>query len=125
MGKIHLVDDSETLRRQLRVILENSGHQVVESSDGVDALDLLEKTPDVELIICDLNMPRMDGMTFCRRVSENPTHSKIPIFILTTEVGTQLKAEAKKFGVRAWIIKPFSPEKLISAVSQILGKKNG
>lgn len=122
MAKIQVIDDSETLRTQLRQTLEKDGHEVVEAMDGMHALEVLQSTRDVKLIICDLNMPRMDGMTLCEKLHQDPDLSKIPIFILTTEVSPDLKARAKNLGVRAWIIKPFAPDKVLTAVTYILGK---
>jgi len=122
MAKIQVIDDSETLRTQLRQTLEKDGHEVVEAMDGMHALEVLQSTKDVKLIICDLNMPRMDGMTLCEKLHQDPDLSKIPIFILTTEVSPDLKARAKDLGVRAWIIKPFAPDKVLTAVTYILGK---
>lgn len=120
MANIQIIDDSETLRTQLRQTLEQGGHQVQEAYDGLNALEVLQANPSVSLIICDLNMPRMDGLSFCRKVKETPEYSNIPIFILTTEVNPELKTQAKALGVRGWIIKPFTADKLLSAVTQVL-----
>jgi len=121
MAKILIVDDSETLRSQLRKALEEAGHEVVEGYDGVNGLETLNSNPDVELILCDVNMPEMDGLTMLGKVSENDSFNKIPIFMLTTESNADMKEKGKAVGVKAWVTKPFVPEKLLGAVKKVLG----
>lgn len=122
MAKILIVDDSETLRVQLKNLLSSKGHTVVEGEDGVRGLDTLKKNTDVGLIICDLNMPNMDGVTMCIKISEDPALNKIPIFMLTTEASNELKEKGKKAGVRAWINKPFDEAKLIAVIDKLFAK---
>ena len=122
MAKILVVDDSETLRNQLRKILDEAGHQVSEAFDGVNGLEVLQNNAGIQLIICDVNMPRMDGLTMCQKVHESPALSKIPIFMLTTESNLDMKAKGKEAGVLAWITKPFSAPKLVSAVEKVTQK---
>lgn len=122
MAKIVIVDDSETLRSQLKRDLEAAGHQVIEGYDGVNGLEVLEANQDVKLIICDVNMPRMDGLTMCKKAHDKPELSKVPIFMLTTEASPEMKTKGKEAGVIAWIIKPYVVEKVMGAVSKVLAK---
>lgn len=122
MAKILLVDDSETFRMKLREPLEKLGHSIVEAEDGLYGLEVLAQHPDCEMIFCDLNMPRMDGLTFCRKIHNDTRYSKISIIILSTESNEKLRQEAKSYGVKAWIIKPFDEQKLVAGVNLILTK---
>lgn len=120
MAKILIVDDSELQRTQLKVVLQGAGHEVIEADDGSVGLDQLEKNPGIQLIVCDVNMPVMDGMTMCIKISESGKYPKMPIFMLTTETSADLKERGKKAGVRAWIVKPFVNEKLLGAITKVL-----
>lgn len=120
MAKILLVDDSETLRAQLKNLLASKGHEVIEGSDGIKGLEALEKNSGISLIICDVNMPNMDGLKMVTTVSENPNCNKIPIFMLTTETSADLKEKSKKAGVKAWINKPYDDAKLLAVVEKVL-----
>lgn len=120
MAKILIVDDSESLRIQLKKLLMAGGHSVVEGHDGKHGLDVLKANTDSKLIICDVNMPNMDGLTMCNKVKEDAALSKIPIFMLTTESNADLKEKGKKVGVKAWVTKPFDDSKLLDAVTKIL-----
>ncbi|MCB9061910.1 MAG: response regulator [Halobacteriovoraceae bacterium] len=121
MAKILVVDDSESIRTQLKSLLTEKGHSVVEAADGEDGLSTLNGNKDVNLIICDVNMPKMDGITMCTKVSEDASVNSIPIFMLTTESNADLKEKGKKAGVRAWITKPYSDDKLLSAIQKVCG----
>ena len=120
MAKILVVDDSETQRYQLAQELKAAGFQVIDACDGEDGIAKLELNRDVALIICDVNMPGMDGITMCSKIHESGRFPGVPIFVLTTEASVELKHTARKFGVRAWITKPFVPEKLIEAVRKLI-----
>ena len=122
MAKILVVDDSNTLRSQLREELTTAGYSVLEAEDGAVALGVMEKTPDVDLIICDVNMPVMDGITFITQLTQKVGGPKYPVLMLTTEAGSELKAQAKSLGVVAWITKPYVPEKLIPGVAKLLSR---
>ncbi|MBF0361528.1 MAG: response regulator [Oligoflexia bacterium] len=123
MAKILVVDDSETLRDQLKEVLEKQGHQVIQGHDGVNGLEVLKANPDTSLIICDVNMPNMNGLTMCGKVKDDSSINKIPIFMLTTESDEALMAQGKGVGVIAWITKPFVEAKLLGAVNKILSMK--
>jgi two-component system chemotaxis response regulator CheY len=120
--KIMIVDDSETLRVQLRQDLETAGYQVVEGVDGVNGLETLEKNKDCSLIICDVNMPNMDGFTMCTKVHQTPEFKAVPIFMLTTESSPEMKVKGKEAGVLAWITKPYVAEKMLAAIGKVLKK---
>ncbi len=122
MAKILIVDDSETLRIQLKGLLESNGHTVIEGVDGENGLEVLKaNASDTKLIICDVNMPNMDGITMCTKVSEDSSVNSIPIFMLTTESNADMKDKGKKAGVKAWITKPYDDDKIVTAVTKILG----
>jgi two-component system chemotaxis response regulator CheY len=120
MARILVVDDSETVRAQLKKDLASKGHEVTEAADGELGLQAYDKSGGVDLIICDVNMPKMDGLTMCSKLATKG--NKAPIFMLTTEGSETMKTQAKSFGVRAWIIKPYVAEKLLMAVEKVVGK---
>lgn len=121
--KILIIDDSEALRIQLREALESSSFEVVECTNGIEGLEIINNNSGVDLILCDQNMPRMDGITFCQNMNENFKELKIPIVMLTTETNPELKKRSKEFGVKGWIMKPFVKENLILGIEYLL-KKN-
>ena len=121
MGKILIIDDSQSTRMKLRTFLETCNHVCVEAGNGFEALERLKENQDYDLIICDVNMPEMDGLTMLGKVAENDTFNKIPIFMLTTESNADMKEKGKAVGVKAWVTKPFVPEKLLGAVKKVLG----
>jgi two-component system, chemotaxis family, chemotaxis protein CheY len=120
MKKVMIVDDSSTIREQVKAAFATKPeYQMIEADNGVSALAKLEVESDVRLIISDVNMPEMDGITLLKHVTENPKFKATPIIMLTTEVSKELKEKAKTLGVRAWIVKPFAADKLILAVDQL------
>ncbi len=122
MAKILIVDDSEAVRTQLRKDLELNGHTVNEAMDGLDGLTQIDNHSDTELIICDVNMPRMDGLSMCSRVCKDPKNSNVKVFMLTTEASAEMKARGKEAGVKAWITKPYILEKLLFAIDKVCQK---
>lgn len=119
MGKCVLtVDDSKTMRDMVRFTLKGAGFSVVEAEDGVQALSVLESNK-VDLIITDINMPNMDGVTLVKRVRGGGAHRAVPILVLTTEGGEAKKADGKAAGATGWIVKPFTPDKLIQVVNKV------
>lgn len=122
MAKILIVDDSETLRSQLKKHLEEGGHKVIEAYDGINGLEVLGANKDVQLILADVNMPRMDGLVMCEKVHEMPEFGKVPIFMLTTESNPEMKTKGKASGVIAWITKPYVVAKLLAAVDKVTQK---
>ena len=121
MKKILVVDDSETLRNQIKGVLEKSGYSVVEGEDGLTGLARLKENSDVSLILCDVNMPNMNGLSMIEEVHKLPDYNKIPIFMLTTEANSEIKKKAKESGVIAWIVKPFVEATMLAAIKKVLG----
>lgn len=125
MNKILIIDDSETARERLRRDLESEGYAVDEATDGAAALEKVTKGESFSLVICDLIMPRMDGYTFVMSLNhalEKESRPIVPVFILTSDPGPSAKSRAKELAIRAFILKPYSTEKLMSAVRKVLGK---
>jgi two-component system chemotaxis response regulator CheY len=113
------VDDSKTMRDMLRLALTQAGHMVVQAEDGVHGLEVLDQHPDVDVIITDINMPRMDGYGFIDHVRRHARNSTTPILVLTTESEPAKKQRARDAGATGWIVKPFDPVKLIAAVRRV------
>ena len=120
MAKILIVDDSDILRIELRETLEAGGHSVIEGVNGVDGLDKARSNSDIDLLISDVNMPEMDGITMCKAVRALPQHAGLPMFMLTTEASSELKAAGKEAGVMLWIVKPFNRTKITEVVAKVL-----
>jgi len=121
MGKTILtVDDSASVRQMVHYTLESAGYSVVEAADGLEALNQIKITP-VQMIITDLNMPRLDGIGLIKSLRALPQHRFTPIVMLTTESQLSKKQEGKSAGATGWIVKPFNPEQLIAVVKRVLG----
>jgi two-component system, chemotaxis family, chemotaxis protein CheY len=116
---ILIVDDSFSLRQTLAIALKGAGYDVVEACDGKDGLSKLNGTK-FNLIISDVNMPNMDGITFVKASKQLPAYKFTPVIMLTTEAGDDMKAKGKEAGVRAWVVKPFQPPALLDAVSKLI-----
>ena len=120
-ASILTVDDSASIRLTTRVALSNAGYQVTEAVDGMDGIDKLN-AGQFDLIVTDLNMPKMDGLTMIRELRKIPSQMGIPIILLTTESDDNIKAEAKAAGATGWLTKPFDPEQLVRVVKKVLAK---
>ena len=120
MGKLILiVDDSASLRQVVGIALKGAGYDVVEASDGRDALGKLTGQK-VNLIISDVNMPNMDGITFVKEVKKLSSYKFTPVMMLTTESQQDKKMEGKAAGAKAWLVNPFQPPTLLDAVSKLV-----
>ena len=117
--KIMTVDDSATIRQMLKFTLSDAGFDVIEAVDGADACAKLKDNP-VNMVITDLNMPKMDGIELIREVRKDPANRFVPIIMLTTESQETKKQEGKSAGASGWIVKPFSPEQLLAVVKMVL-----
>ena len=119
--KILIVDDSTTIRVQLDKALKESkkGFQVYEAENGVQALNVLKDNPDIKIVISDINMPEMDGITLAEFVKKNETLKNLEIVLLTTEFSPKLKVKAKEAGVAAWVPKPAKPWLLLEIIEKI------
>lgn len=113
------VDDSSTMRQMIAFTLSQSGFVVLEASDGQEALDLA-RAQGADLVITDVNMPKMDGITLVGELRKLGLYRFTPILVLTTESTPEMKAKGKAAGATGWIVKPFSPEKLIETVNRVL-----
>ncbi|MDB5433362.1 MAG: response regulator [Caulobacter sp.] len=116
--KILTVDDSRTMRDMLRMALVRAGFNVVEAVDGEDGLAVLGEH-GADVIITDINMPKLDGFGFIERVREDELYRATPILVLTTESDPAKKDRARQAGATGWIVKPFHPEKLVEAIRRV------
>ena len=120
MATILAVDDSASMRQMVVMTLKGAGYDVVEAVDGAAALQLA-KSKSFNLVLTDVNMPRMDGIALTRELRALPAYKFTPILTLTTESGADKKQEGKAAGATGWLVKPFNPEQLISTVKRVLG----
>jgi len=118
MERILAVDDSKVIRDMVSTILIAEGHEVVTAEDGVDALD---KARDevFDLVLSDINMPNMNGISLISKLRRITGYEYVPIVMVTTEDSDYRKKKAKTFGATGWLVKPFTPERLIGAVSKL------
>jgi two-component system chemotaxis response regulator CheY len=116
---IMIVDDSASVRQLLVYVLKGAGYDVIESVDGQDAVSKLTGQK-IHLIISDINMPNMDGISFVKQVKQMPSYKFTPIIMLTTESKEERKREGQEAGARAWVVKPFTPESLLGAVQKLV-----
>lgn len=120
MGKtILIVDDSATIRQVVGMTLKGAGYEVMEASDGKDALKKLDGKK-INLIISDVNMPNMDGITFVKEAKKLASYKFTPIIMLTTESQDSKKQEGQVAGAKAWVVKPFQPEQMLAAVAKLI-----
>jgi two-component system chemotaxis response regulator CheY len=119
LKKVLIVDDSVSMRQMVGFTLREGGFEVIEAEHGQDALDKLQNTT-VDLVITDLNMPVMDGITLIQNLRRQPAMKTKPILMLTTEGLAGKKEQGKAAGATGWIVKPFDPEKLLQTVAKVL-----
>jgi two-component system, chemotaxis family, chemotaxis protein CheY len=120
LRKVLIVDDSVSMRQMVSFTLRQGGFEVIEAGHGQEALEKLASTASVDLIITDLNMPVMDGITFIQNVRKQPALMRKPILMLTTEGLASKKEQGKAAGATGWIVKPFDPEKLLMTIAKVL-----
>ena len=116
---ILIVDDSASLRQVVAISLKSAGYDVIEACDGKDALAKLNGDK-IHLIISDVNMPNMDGITFVKEAKKLPNYKFTPIIMLTTESQEGKKQEGQAAGAKAWVVKPFQPAQMLAAVSKLI-----
>lgn len=116
---ILVVDDSASLRQVVQIALSEAGYQVEQACDGRDALARLDGRK-VHLVISDVNMPNMDGITFVKEMKKLPAYRFTPVIMLTTESQESKKAEGQAAGAKAWVLKPFKPEQMLAAVAKLV-----
>jgi two-component system chemotaxis response regulator CheY len=121
MSSILIVDDSASIRQTVKIALNGQGHAVSEACDGSDGLGKA-KSGKYELVITDLNMPNMDGLSMIRQMRTLPAYQGVPILFLTTESDAGIKGQAKAAGATGWVTKPFDSEQLCRIVTKVLAK---
>ena len=119
MRSILAVDDSPSMRKMVSFTLSSAGFKVVEAVDGVDALEKAQ-AENIDLVLVDQNMPRLDGIGLTRKLREDPRFSGTPILILTTESSDLMKQAGRAAGATGWLVKPFDPNRLIEVIQKVL-----
>jgi two-component system chemotaxis response regulator CheY len=117
--KILAVDDSASMRQMVLFTLQSAGYEVVQACDGVEALELARRSV-VDLVLTDVHMPRMDGITLIRELRGLLNYRLVPMLILTTESSQERKMDGKRAGATGWIVKPFNPPQLLATVARVL-----
>lgn len=120
MARILVVDDSASMRQMVAFTLKGAGHNVVEATDGVEALTQA-KSGSFDLVITDVNMPNMDGITLTKELRSLPNYRFTPILTLTTESSAEKKMAGKQAGATGWLVKPFNPDQLLATAKKVLG----
>ncbi|MDH5572888.1 MAG: response regulator [Gammaproteobacteria bacterium] len=119
MATILAVDDSASMRQMVTHTLKSAGYDVIDAADGSQALAKAKQT-QVNLIITDVNMPVMDGITLVKELRALPQYKFTPILLLTTESGAEKKAEGKTAGATGWLVKPFNPEQMLATIKKVV-----
>lgn len=120
MARIIAVDDSASMRQMVSFTLRGAGHDVLEASDGVEALQVANRESNVDLVISDINMPNMDGISLIKELRGLAPYKFTPILMLTTESSSDKKMEGKAAGATGWIVKPFNPDQLLATIGKVL-----
>ncbi len=120
MPTILAVDDSASMRQMVSFTLKSAGFDVIDAVDGVDALGKA-KAEKVDLVLTDVNMPRMDGIGLIKELRALSNYKFTPILMLTTESGADKKTEGKSAGATGWIVKPFNPDQLLATIKKVIG----
>ncbi len=121
MAQILVVDDSATVRNEVSTFLKDNGLSVEVAVDGKDGLDKLQKDPQVKLVISDVNMPNMDGLTMAEKIRSDLGNSSVNIIMLTTESDPRMKERGKAAGVKGWIVKPFKGDNVVGSIKKLVG----
>ena len=116
---IMVVDDSASLRQVVSIALKGAGYDIIEAADGKEGLSKLDGRK-IHLIVSDVNMPNMDGITMVKEVKKMPNYKFTPVIMLTTESQEATMMEGKAAGVKAWMVKPFKPDQMLAAVSKLV-----
>ena len=119
MRSILAVDDSPSMRKMVSFTLSSAGFKVVEAVDGVDALEKAQ-AENIDLVLADQNMPRLDGIGLTRKLREDPKFKGTPILILTTESSDLMKQAGRAAGATGWLVKPFDPNRLIEVIQKVI-----
>jgi len=116
--KIMVIDDSSAIRNVVSMVLKSQEYEIIEAIDGIDALKKLQS--DIDLFLCDVNMPNMNGMEFLKEIKNNKDYKFTPFVMLTTESGQDVKVKAKELGAKAWLVKPFQPADLLDVIKKLI-----
>jgi two-component system chemotaxis response regulator CheY len=116
-----IVDDSGSVRQQVSMVLRRAGFAMLEAADGKEGLAVIDSDAYIDLVICDVNMPNMNGLEMVQLVKRRPEHQRLPILMLTTEGQPALVKRAKEAGAIGWIVKPFVPGQLVQAAERLTG----
>jgi two-component system chemotaxis response regulator CheY len=108
------------MRQMVGVTLKSAGYEVLEACDGREALNIAKEQAPVDLVITDINMPNMDGLTLVRELRMLPHYRGVPLLVLTTEASAEKKLEGKAAGATGWVVKPFSPDRLLATIARIV-----
>jgi len=119
MAKILVVDDSSTVRDEVAGFLKKSGLDVATAVDGKDGLTKIKGDPGIKLVLCDINMPNMDGLTMVEKVRGELANSTVNIIMLTTESSPNMKERGKAAGIKGWIVKPFKGEAVLESIKKL------
>jgi two-component system chemotaxis response regulator CheY len=119
MTKVLVVDDSNSIRDMVSFTLKSAGYETVEAKDGQDGLNKAQGAR-FDLVISDVNMPIMDGITLCQELRKLPSFKFTPILMLTTESSGDMKMRGKAAGATGWLVKPFNPEKLLATIKRVV-----
>jgi two-component system, chemotaxis family, chemotaxis protein CheY len=120
---ILVVDDSSSVRQQVSMSLKQAGFRMAEAADGVEGLAMVDSNRNIDLVICDVNMPNMNGIEMVERVKSKPENKSLPILMLTTEGQLSLIKQAKQAGAVGWIVKPFKHVQLVQTVCHLTGER--
>jgi two-component system chemotaxis response regulator CheY len=120
-ASILTVDDSASVRMAVRIALSGAGYSVTEAGDGADGLAKL-RAGRFDMVVTDLNMPRMDGLTMIRELRRLPGCAGIPVIFVSTESDDAIKAQAKAAGATGWLVKPFQPDQIVRVAKKVLGR---
>jgi len=121
VAEILIVDDSSAIRTEVSKYLQSQGISVETAVDGVDGLNKICATKDIKLVLCDVNMPNMDGVTMIEKAREKLAGKPMHFIMLTTESDPRLKARSKSAGVKGWIVKPFNGPAAIQGIKKLIG----
>jgi two-component system chemotaxis response regulator CheY len=119
--KVLIIDDSASVRQQVSTVLSAAGFEMLEAVDGVDGAAQIRSTADLALVLCDINMPKLNGLDMLESLTEEIAQKALPVVMLTTEGEPSAMARAKKAGVKGWIVKPFKEPLLLGAVKKLTG----
>jgi two-component system, chemotaxis family, chemotaxis protein CheY len=119
MARILAVDDSAAMRQMVGITLTGAGHEVEHACDGREALAIADRRT-FDLVITDVNMPNMDGITLVRELRTRASYRYVPLLMLTTEASAERKQEGRAAGATGWLVKPFNPERLLAIIAKVL-----